>query len=73
MANPPYYLHKLARNQGVTAEELVEAALIEGGNAHAAAVILGVSHDTIYHFVHSRGWTIEQCHRVIKPETNNAN
>lgn len=68
MTKTPYYLHRLAKSQGKTAEELVEAALVKGGNANAAADLLNVSHDTIYSFMSVRGWYMESCHRVVKPE-----
>lgn len=68
MAKTPYYLHRLAKSQGKTPEELVEAAIEKALNPNAAAELLGVSSDTVYHFIEVRGWTIKQCAHVIKPE-----
>lgn len=69
MTKTPYYLHRLAKSQGKTPEELVKAALEEAGNPHAAAKLLDVSHDTINSFMAIRGWQLHQCTRVIEPES----
>lgn len=72
MAKTPYYLHRLAKSQGTTPEDIVEKALVEGGNPNAAADLLEVSPDTVYHFMDVRGWTLRQCTRVEKPESGKA-
>lgn len=68
MANTPKHLSRLAKSQDKTPEELVESALLEGKNPHAAAQILGVSSDTVYHFMSVRKWRLASCVIVVKPE-----
>lgn len=72
MAKTPYYLHRLAKSQGKTPEQLVKEALEQGHNANAAADLLNVSHDTIYSFMAVRGWTLRQCTHVVEPESETA-
>lgn len=68
MSNSPYHIHKLAKRQGKTPEEVVKSALEQAGNANAAAVILGVSPDTVYSFMAVRGWTLRHSTQVVEPD-----
>lgn len=69
MAKTPYYLHRLAKSQGKTPEDIVKAALEQAHNPKAAANLLNVSHDTIYSFMSIRGWTLRHCTQVVEPES----